>query len=256
MGKIREEILERNQKIKDSYNKKVSEGIKPETIMDELSKEHGVVKFYIRSILKEQGIIIERKTEYERTDKTKLDTRDTEIVELFNKDTDPDVIADKFNITPTRVRQILRSKLGKTFKASSHKLTIELEAIKKDLKENLPYKSIVAKYGKNTIKQIKYNLGFNLFKESSSLKTKDIIEMANKGLPPKDIAAKHGVTRNYVYIILHDNGIRYNIKDDKIARDKKIIAQKKSGKSVNEIAGLHKITPTMVRIILGNKKTK
>lgn len=255
MGKIREEVLQRNQNIKEAYNQKILSGSRDiESILDDLSRDYFIVKYYIRSILKEQGIIIERKTEYERTDKNKLETRNLEIINLFNNEVDPEIIAEKFDITPTRVRQILRSKLGNTFKASYNKLNATLDSIKQDLTDGIPYKSIVKKYGKNIIKQINYNLKFNLFKESSSIKTKDIISMSKRGLPPKDIALKHNVTRNYIYIILHENGIRYNVKDDKILRDKKIIKQKKAGVAINEIASTHKITPTMVRIILSKNK--
>jgi len=255
MGKIRKLILSRNQEIKDGYLKAIKEEKLLETIMDELAKEHAIGKFYIRTILKEQGIEISRKTEYDRSDRLELSTRDSEIVDLFNLEIDPDEIAAKFEITSTRVRQILRDKLGKSFKTP--KLKNKLDDIKKDLHDGMSYELIVDKYGKNIIKQIKYNLNFNVFKKSLEYKIKDIVKMSKSGKPPKDIAKKHSVTRDYVYTILHGNGIRSKIStDDKTKRDKIIVQAKKDGMNVDDIAKKHKLTSTMVRIILSKEKVK
>lgn len=252
MGTIRKLILDRNQKIKEKYLKEVGAGKDQDTIMDELAEKHVVGRFYIRTILKEQGIEIDRKTKYERSDKEELTVRDAEIVKLFNDEIDPEVIADQFDLTPTRVRQILRGKLGKAFKVP--KLKIKLDEIKKELDEGTSYDAIVAKYGKNVIKQIKYNLDFNIFKKALEYKIIDIVKMAKSGEPPKNIARKHSVTLNYTYMILHDNGIRSKItKEDKLKRDKKIFdASKKS--SIEDIAKENDLTPTMVRIIISEMK--
>ena len=268
MGRIRKIILERNQKIKEAYLKEIGSGKDPDVVMDELAKSNDIGRFYVRTILKEQGIEIERKTEYERSDKDELVKRDSEIVELFNSEIDPEDIAKKFDLTTTRVRQILRSKLGKSFKAP--KLKNKLDEIKEALESGLPYDcsckknkienckcdTIVGRYGKNIIKQIKYNMGYNVFKKALEYKIKDMVKMAKSGKPPKDIANKHNVTLNYTYMILHDNGIRSKItKEDKTKRDKAIWeAKMKKGKSVEEIAEKHELTPTMVRIIISKMK--
>ncbi len=252
MAKIRKLILERNKKIKRKYLKETTAGKDSDSVMDELAKQHDIGRFYIRTILKEEGIEIERKTEYERSDKEKLNKRDQDIIDLFNTEVDPDDIAKKFKLTPTRVRQILRAKLGKAFKVP--KLKLKLDEIKKELEQGVPYDNIVDKYGKNVIKQIKYNLGYNIFKKSLEYKIKDIVSMAKSGEPPKKIADKHRVTLNYTYMILHDNGIRSKIsKDDKEKRDLKIFNASKK-KSVDEIAEEFELTPTMVRIIISKMK--
>lgn len=255
MGKIRLMVQERNHEIKKEYLKRIESGKDIDTVMDELAALHSIGRFYVRTILKEQGIEIERKTEYERSDKDKLIKRDDEIVELFKNETDPEIIAEKFELTSTRVRQILRAKLGKSFKVP--KLKLKLDEIKKELADGIPYDTIVEKHGKNIIKQIKYNLGFNVFKKALEYKIKDIVHLAKSGTPPKDIARKHDVTLNYTYMILHDNGIRSKIsKEAKKKRDQAIFDSKKKGESVDSIAEKNDLTPTMVRIILSEKKKK
>ena len=262
-------VIERNQGIKEKYQESIESGKDSDAIMDELALSNGIGKFYIRTILKEQGIEIERKSEYDRSDREKLTTRDEEIIDMFKNENDPDDIAKKYELTPTRVRQIIRSKFGK-FKVPDLKLNNTLEKIKHDLESRMQYDcsckrqkiqcecdTITKKYGKNIIKKIKYNLGYNVFKKSLEYKIKDMVKEAKSGVPPKDIADKHKVTLNYTYIILHDNGIRSKIsKTEKSKRDAKILNAKKKGKSIESIAELYDLTPTMVRIILTELKNK
>lgn len=256
-------VRERNLEIKKDYLNGIEEGKEHDDIMVEISAKHDIGKFYVRTILKEQGIEIERKTEYERSDKDKLIKRDDDIVSLFKEETDPSSIATKYKISETRVRQILRAKLGKTFKAP--KLNLKLDEIKASIESGIQYDcackkectcdTIVNKYGKNTIKQIKYNLGFNIFKKSLEYKIRDIVRMAKNGTPTKDIATKHAVTLNYTYMILHDNGIRSKItQKDKLKRDTSIWKSKQDGLKIDDIAEKHKLTPTMIRIIISKMK--
>jgi hypothetical protein len=253
MGKLKG--LERNQGIKKIYLDEIKKGKDHDSVMDAIALQYNIGRFYVRTILKEQGIEIERKTEYKRSDKDKLIKRDNEIVNLFKDEIDPDVIAKKFELTSTRVRQILRGKLGKSFKVP--KLKIKLDDIKKELADGVSYENIVEKHGKNIIKQIKYNLNFNVFKKALEYKIKDIVHLAKSGTPPKDIAVKHDVTLNYTYMILHDNGIRSKIsKEAKQKRDQAIWESKKKGASIDDIAEANKLTPTMVRIIISEIKNK
>jgi uncharacterized protein (DUF433 family) len=271
MGKIRLMVQERNLEIKNDYLKEIAEGKEHDDVMDALSDKHGIGRFYVRTILKEQGIEIERKTEYERSDKVKLSKRDEDIVELFKQETEPSLIADKYEITETRVRQILRKKLGKTFKTPKLAAKLaKLEEIKVSIESGIPYDcsckkknteckcdTIVNKYGKNIIKQIKYNLGYNVFKKALEYKIKDIVRMAKKGSPPKDIAKKHIVTLNYTYMILHDNGIRSKIsKEAKKKRDESILEAKNKGQSIDLISENFNLTPTMIRIIIKGLRNK
>lgn len=260
-GKNREIILQRNKSIKEKYLIEIKLGKKSDDVMDAISSEHDVGRFYIRTILKEQGVEIERKSEYNKHNKIKLVTRDAEIVDMFNKKINPDDISKKFMLTSTRVRQILRAK-GNLVK--SHKIDVDktllaninetVEKIKKDLSSEIPYTEIVKKYGKDKIKEIKETVGFNVFKTALTLKIKNIVKLARGGVPPKEIAAKHSVTLNYTYMILHDNGIRYKIsKSDKKKRDHNIFEESKK-KTIDEIATKYKLTPTMIRIIISQVK--
>jgi Mor family transcriptional regulator len=265
MGQIKKPILERNQEIKETYKKAIQGKETESAVMDRLAAQYGIGHFYVRSILKDQGIEIERKTEYDRSNKSK---RDDEIVKMFNDENNSADIAKKYKITMTRVSQILRAKLGKSFKKTSEapKLKIHLDAIKKELVDGIPYScsckpktkcsclTIIGIHGKLIIKQINHNLKYNVFQKALEYKIKDMVKMSKEGIPPKEIAAKHDVTLNYAYMILHDNGIRSKIsKEAKLKRDKKIWDSKKRGTNIETIAKEHHITSTMVRIIISEK---
>ena len=258
-------ISVRNEDIKTTYLKETKKGKDADSIIDDLLKKYDIGRFYIRSILKDHEIIIKPKTKY----KSSNTDRDDEIVKLFNADTDLSIISKQYDLTPTRISQILRGKLGKSFKklSATPKLTLALEEIKLELIEGIPYtcscktacscKTITNIHGKDLIKRINYALGYNVFQHALEYRIKDIVKMSKDGIPPKDIASKHNVTLNYTYLILHDNGIRSKIsKEAKIKRDKKIWESKKKGIKIENIAKEHHITSTMVRIILSEIKTR
>lgn len=260
MVQIRRFNVQRNKEMKIFYTRAISSGKNHDEVIKELSDKYPIGDAYIRTILKGQGVKISRKKEYTKKNVGKLSERDNTIVSMFNEGIDTLVIAKKFNVSQTRIQQILRSKLGKTFrKKLSESNFEELEKKSKEIISKLEagssYEEVIEEYGRALINEIK-STGINIFKIAQSYKIKDFVRMAKAGKSPKEIAAKYNVTLNYAYMILHENGIRYQLSDkDKLKRDQSISEEIKNS-SVLALSKKYKLTPTMIRIILKRMQSK
>lgn len=260
MVQIRRFNVQRNKEMKIFYTRAIGSGKNHDDVIKELSDKYPIGDAYIRTILKGQGVKISRKKEYTKKNVGKLSERDNKIVSMFNDGTDTSVIAKKFSISQTRIQQILRSKLGKTFRkklgeCNFEELDKKSKEIIKKLEAGSSYDEVVEKYGKPLLNEIK-SIGCNIFKVAQSYKIKDFVRMAKSGKSPKEIAAKYGVTLNYAYMILHENGIRYQLSDeDKLKRDQNISEEIKTS-DVITLSKKYKLTPTMIRIIVKKMRSK
>ncbi len=176
------------------------------------------------------------------------------IVERFNSNISSFDISKEFNITETRVRQILKPYMTDELKNEKNlKLFIEL---KEDVNNGISFKDIKSKYGISFVNYCKKSCSYNVFKHTIEHTEKDIIKMYKKGKSPLVISEKHDLDRNYVYTILHSNGYRKNLSVKKRKkRDEKIIQLKHEGKSIKELSTKYKLTETMIRIIINSNKT-
>jgi Mor family transcriptional regulator len=156
-----ENLLERNQAIKQAYLDGLAAKKDSDSLIEEIAKSNSIGKFYVRSILKDQNVTIERKEQYSRKDEKQLLSRNQQIMDRFDEGDDPEVIAEKFGLTVTRIRQLLKGKIVKTSKLP--KLNHIKAEIESKVEDDVQYSEIVEEYGKSMIKQLRYNLDFNAF---------------------------------------------------------------------------------------------
>lgn len=139
MGK-RPEIIERNNKLLAEYNN--GRG----ATLHELSAKYNFEVPYLRSILKEAGVVFTRKERYSRSDQDALAKRDESMVVAFMAGVDVNEIASTHDITKTRVLQILKEQGAF---APREKQYIEIQQladkIRTDIRNNLPYESVYKK---------------------------------------------------------------------------------------------------------------
>ena len=198
MGTMRFNVLVRNQKIKDHYDKESRNGKKNiDAIINDISSKHKIGKFYIRSILKEQGVDIKRKTNYDRKNSSSLEERNKKIKEMFSAEISIEHIAEKFNLTETRVRQITKGLIIKEIDFTSIIKEINLM-----IESGSTYENIVDRYGKETIKKLKIKAGFNVYQKALKRQNNLIVEMFKSGKTPLEISQHFYLNRDSVYIIL------------------------------------------------------
>lgn len=177
---MKEETLERNQTIYENYlvdakvlTKKRNK-LTQEDIIVALASKFSIGEFYIRNILKQYGVTINRKENYDRKDKEDLINRNASIVEKYNNESkEPDEIAADFGISAARVRQVLKAAIGKNFKKT--KIAATLELIKADVIAGKSHTEILTKYGKEMLRKVKVNFKYNVFKETKKLRNAEIL---------------------------------------------------------------------------------
>ena len=78
----------------------------------------------------------------------------------------------------------------------------------------------------------------------------DMLYMYDSGIPPGEIAHKYGMTRDTIYAYLRKNGRKKHLpENDRIKRNKEILARVDAGESINDIAKDYDITGSMVRTL-------
>lgn len=264
---------ERNKQIAARYAELVSADVSPDDAIQKISDEQEIGKFYVRSILRAIGVRIDRKGQYDR--KGNLSDRDRQIIELAEKGETPEDIGSRFEITPTRVRQVVRDnvtdlkhvRIERTLSEIKNEVANYQEMIKSN--ENMKseenpdgidrtwktwYRGITSKYGEKTMREIKSNLGYNLFKESQRYRDENIVQMGKiGGFSAQYTADKHGLCKDYVYSIWHNNGVHKDKKKkltpkERQQRDAKIREACKT-KKVGEVAKDFGLSYTMVKLI-------
>jgi len=249
MGKMRTTVLTRNQTIREQYDKEIKAGGDVEETIEKIAVENGVGKFYVRSILKEQGLDIKRKSNYNRKDAAEQINRNNDITEMLQNGKSVSAIAAKYDLTETRVRQITKGLI-----ARNSDYTKERDEIEAMVVGGATYDEIVSRHGRDTIKSVKSKTGYNAYREVLKQQNDAIVQMFKSKIAPLDIADHFGLTRDSIYLILKRNGLTSRIsKDDKKKRDRDILKLSKKKIPIDEIASKYKLTSTMVRIIINNQ---
>lgn len=252
---MRSKTTTRNSKIVKKYEE-LKDTAEQSVVLDQLAEEFKLGKLYVKQILRSSGIEIERKDSGPHPSRNEhISDRDKNIIKKIESGSTPEEIGVEFNITPTRVRQIVRDNLPK-FKIT--KLERSLAEIKSDVYNGVKYEEIVSKYGEKTIRDIKSNLGYNLFKACRTRRDAMIVEMSNKGMIASKIGDKMGLSKDYVYTILHKHNVRkdtHKITDPKkrAARNKKIVEMYLNREmSIGAVAKKFDLTYTMVKLIIND----
>lgn len=237
----------RNKEIHTRYNVLAGEGMEYKDAVAKLAKDNDIGESYVKNILKVHGV---KETSKNKDTKAKRDGR---IVEMYMNGKDHSEIAEAFDLTTTRVGQIIRGHLGKH--AKSGILEKSLEELKVDIREGMDHKAVQEKYGASLLRKIKANLGYNAFDAWMEKRNKDILALYNDKKNPKsaaEIADEYELTRDHVYGILHEFGVRskptraeYRVRNESIVK-----AFKVDNKTSLEIAAEHDMTVTNVNIIL------
>lgn len=241
--------LIRNKEIHDRYHELVKGGTDFNDAISTLAKDNDIGESYVRNILKVHGVKKDTKTEDTKT------KRDGRIIEMYLNGDDHLTIAEEFDLTTTRIGQIIRGHLGKH--AKSGILEKSLVELKSDINGGMDHKAIQNKYGASLLRKIKSNLGYNVFDACLEKRDRDILAMYEDKEEPKsaaDIAVEFDLTRDHVYGILHKFGVRSKpTRAEYRVRNENIVKAFKSGKKTShDIAKEHGMTVTNVNIILKN----
>lgn len=236
----------RNKEIHERFKSLKKNGMDDKTAVSTIAEEkNDIGKLYVRNILKECGIKVVGTRE-------KNNQRDSEIIERYMAGKDHADISEEFGLTTTRIGQIIRASLGKYAKNSMLETT--LVELKQDINKGMPHKDVQDKYGASTLRKIKCNLGYNAFDACLEKRNRDIlVQYKEKSKSAAEIAKIFGLTRDHVYGILHESGIRTKpTKKQYKDRNKEILTAFHTGKTSQEIAEEHEMTVTNVNIILKN----
>lgn len=252
---MRTKTEERNNEIATKYVDYTGHGCTSDTAIAQISSELEMDKLYVRSILRSRGLNIARKQKHARKDN--LTERDTIIMKLTEENKSPDEIAKHFGITPTRVRQVIRDNIDNLKHIRMERV---LSEIKTDVKANVPYLDIRAKYGDKALREIKTNLGYNLFRTCQVRRDEEIVRMGKANHSATVVSKKFRLCKDYIYTIWHNNGIRKDVKEDltpaeRAKRDANIYKKSKSLK-ISELAKHFDLSDTMIRIIIAQQKEK
>lgn len=237
---MRKTTVERNEKLLARYNELLNDFGYDEAV-HKVSVEFDLVVPYIKNLLKKNNEVTP----------TTRDKRNEEIIDLYMKNKDVSEISDKFDLTPTRVSQIIKDKLGK----QNRNIIIEksLADLRTDVENGMTHKEIVTKYGNSLLRKIKTNLGYNVFDACVNKRNDMIAQASLNGNTADDIAEQFGLTRDHVYSILHARGIRKKPDKNYIHdRNRQMLQLFKSGYSSRQIADDYGMTVTNVNIILKN----
>ena len=240
----------RNKEIHNRYKELVKEGKDFKEALSELSNENDIGESYVKNILKVHGV----KQSNTKSNETKS-KRDSRIIEMYMNGDEHSVIAEEFGLTTTRIGQIIRGHLGKH--AKSGMLEKSLLNLKRDIDNGMDHKAVQDKYGASLLRKIKSNLGYNAFDACLDKRNKDILAMYNDEKNPKsaaDIALEFDLTRDHVYGILHEFGVRSKPTRAEYRKRNELIVKafKDEEKTSQDIAEEHDMTVTNVNIILKN----
>lgn len=236
---MRKQTLRRNKTIASEFQHGVPE--------EELAGKYNIGLTYVRTILKSSGLLTNQPK------KTTTADRDEKVRTMFAQNHTIDNIAVEFQLTPTRIRQIVKD-------LSGPKMNAELTEAKKKaialIEDGKSHQEVITAIGEQAAKRLKYRMNFNIFKLIVEQRAKNAKSMYEKNIPPADIAKNLGCTRDYVYMLLRGMGIKLKItKEEKSIRDAEIYKYVKAGHTTDEAAEKWALTETMIRIICAKQKT-
>lgn len=229
--------LERNKSIASEFQHGVTE--------EDLAGKYNIGLTYIRTILKSTG-------DFKNQIKKGTVDRDIEVRKLFSENMSIDDIAIKFQLTPTRIRQIVKDLNGpkvQTELIEAKKKAIDL------INKGKSHHEVIDAIGEQAAKRLKYRMNFNIFKlivEQRAIRAKQLYE---QNITPADIAKELCCTRDYVYMLLRDMGVKLKItKEEKAVRDAEIYKYIKEGNTIKSAAEKWVLTETMISIICVKQK--
>lgn len=197
---MKDETLNRNDNIYENYLERAKDVVQTERNQDKaiifLSKKFGIGVHYIRNILKDKGVMMERKQTYNRKDKTLLKIRNADIIKKYKDDgLTPEQISESYdyNIGAARIRQILKQEFtkqeGVDYKTEKEKTELcevgtTLELVKKDINEGMSHHDILDKYNHDMLNKIKTKLEYNIFGACLDVRNARVVSLFyNKTLP-------------------------------------------------------------------------
>jgi uncharacterized protein (DUF433 family) len=241
----RSEKKERDNRICERFSQ--MSGKDQQEVIDILCDEFDLCPAYLKNILKEGGAISVRK----KARSPKKDHRNADIVDMYMSGKDLLEIAEAHGLSKTRVGQIVRSHLGRNTKTNM--LEKELVDVRTDIESGMSHKDLLDKYGQSTMRKLKDNLGFNAFDAYVDRRNSDILSEYKNGKSAAAIANEFGLTRDHVYGILHNAGIRSKpTRAEYRMRNEEIVTKFKKGKKSQDLAAEYDMTVTNINIILKN----
>jgi len=227
----------RNAAIATDYKRGISE--------EDLAETHDVGLTYIRTILRQNGLI-------EKRPRKDLSERDLKVRAEHIAGKSIDQLAIQTGLTPTRIRQIVHDEAGQ------HRQQVLTDAKEKAvalIKAGKNHKEVIEIIGEQNAKRLKYRFNFNIFKLIVQQRSQNALTLYNKGVPPAQIATKLKCTRDYVYMLLRDGGVKLKLtKEEKQTRDIEIFNYLKSGGSAADAAEKWALGETMIKIIYEKQK--
>ncbi len=238
-------IKKRNEKLYERYNLLNKQGENYDSIKRLLSSEFELGELYIMSILYSYGI--------KKLNNRKMSDRDAQIISLFLNEESLSSIEKKLGLTSVRIGQVVRKHLGD--KPKMILLGKHLYKVKKDIEDGLTHQDIIEKYDKSLLSKLNRNFGFNPFEHYLEKRNKLIIQLFKEGNEALDIAKKFNLTRDYVYGICHEYGIRKRpTREEYNKRNKKILRKHNAGVSSKDLAKEFGLGVTNINIIIKNMK--
>ena len=207
-----------------------------------------------------------------------INDRDKRIIELASEGKTPDVIGEAVGLGPTRVRQILSANVPDLRSVKSERL---LSQVKDDVQREYaalagtieemcagkrpvaelpsPYANIVSRYGKKRVQDLNA-IGYNLFRYCQEQRDSRIAELAaGKGMSGSDLATMFAITRDHVYGILHDRGVRKIVRlrgKKKAERDMNVYKRYLEVGKYGPVAKEFNISQVLVGLIVNAEKRK
>ena len=231
MGKL---ISERNELIAKQFQKGVS--------FEELTKEYDIGFTYLRTILRESGLI-------KKKPRQNLNARNNKILKMFKAGNTPEAIAVSMKLTVTRIRQILSTDYTKAIR--DKELLVAKEKAIKLIAAGKNVKEIQDIIGLQAVNRLKYRFNFNVFKLVVQRRAERSTELYKEGVKTADISKQLGCTEDYVFKLLREAGVKLNLFNDaKRERDKSIHTFIKKGGTLAQAAKKWNLSEATVRIIL------
>ena len=114
--------------------------------LNEISMKYNLAIPYLRSILKRNGFKLKRATHYKLRESELREKRDLAIVKIYLAGDNPENIAKSYNLTKTRVIQILKNNsVFNPKKINYVELQKVADVIRNDIAADVPYESVYLK---------------------------------------------------------------------------------------------------------------
>lgn len=243
---MKESIKKRNDELYQQYESLTKKGENYNAAITKLSNLYEIGNYHVISILNSYGI----------NKGVSNKDRDAKIIRLYLADVPASRIGKKVGLTTTRVSQILRTQLG----TKPHKVALakDLHLVQNDINNGMSHTEILKKYSPSVLRKLKSYYSYNPFDHYIDVRNKEIYRLSKEeGLDALQIADRLSLTRDRVYGILHDYGIRKRPTTKQYAkRNREILKKKESGVSSNDLADQYKMTVTNVNIIIKNMRNK